>query len=379
MKAFSRGGGNLNDSYGTHSSKEQLITVMENNDGVECKSLTIEKSEEKRCCVVQQYQDQEKKTRSIRMKFFSSIGKFFTTHFTNFFTNAKNDVQRIVEPAHRTMIQSLSLGSEYLVWPPRTSTENSQSLSKVFEKNDRSIYKGMINRDGYLNADDDEVREIFQINMYNPNINNGDGGLQLTDAYGFRPVFTIGNLGNTNYSKMIIYVVSEIGYNDALNYAKQYARIIGQMPRHLLKSIQEVWVRKDGYDKYLAIDNKYILIYAEHAKKDDSNGTLEEILFHEATHVFMDPYCRDIKNYFINDNGQAIAWPDAQRMDNKWISEYAFKNPNREDVAESFLAYYAITYRSNKIEEYIVPLIKLTIPNRIKFFDYLIKTYRLEM
>lgn len=342
MKAFSRRGGNLNDSYGTHSSKEQLITVMENNDGVECKSLTIEKSEEKRCCVVQQYQDQEKKTRSIRMKFFSTIGQSFTTFFTNVFTNAKNDVQRTVEPAYRTIVQSLSVGSEYLVWPPRTSTENSQSLSKVFEKNDPSSYRIMLEPDFDINIEGGSEREIIQINMYNPIINNGDGGLQLTNVYAFKPIFYI---NRQDFEKMIIYVVSEIGYNDALNYAKQYARILGQMPRHLLTSIEEVWVRKDGYDKYLAIDNKYILIYAEHAKKDDSNGTLEEILFHEATHVFMDPYCRDINNYFIDDNGEATSWPDAQRKDKKWISEYAFKNQNREDVAESYLAYYRKLFR----------------------------------
>lgn len=74
-----------------------------------------------------------------------------------------------------------------------------------------------------------------------------------------------------------------------------------------------------------------------------------------------------------------LTWPHAQRKDNKWISEYAFKNPDREDVAESFIAYYAVKYRSTKIEKFIDPLIKATIPNRIKFFDYLIEKYRLDV
>ena len=51
------------------------------------------------------------------------------------------------------------------------------------------------------------------------------------------------------------------------------------------------------------------------------------------------------------------------------LSDYARDNPIREDIAESYLPYLAIRYRSDRISESLKKTIEDAIPNRIKYFD----------
>jgi len=44
-------------------------------------------------------------------------------------------------------------------------------------------------------------------------------------------------------------------------------------------------------------------------------------------------------------------------------------HPNREDLAESFVAYYAIRLRQNRVSDEVEETILKTIPNRIAYFD----------
>ena len=52
-----------------------------------------------------------------------------------------------------------------------------------------------------------------------------------------------------------------------------------------------------------------------------------------------------------------------------FISSYAENNPEREDIAESYLTYLAVRYRSDRISSELKMKIESTIPNRIKYFD----------
>ena len=89
-----------------------------------------------------------------------------------------------------------------------------------------------------------------------------------------------------------------------------------------------------------------------------SQGILEETLFHEASHTSLDSL-----------HANKLAWIDAQNKDNNFISEYAKEFPNREDIAESYLPYLAIKYRSDRISESLKKTIEDAIPHRINYFD----------
>jgi len=87
---------------------------------------------------------------------------------------------------------------------------------------------------------------------------------------------------------------------------------------------------------------------------------LEETFVHEAAHTSLDP-----------DHATAAGWIAAQEADPTFISTYAQQFSQREDIAESFLPYLAVRFRSDRISEELKQIILLTMPNRIAYFDSL--------
>ena len=85
---------------------------------------------------------------------------------------------------------------------------------------------------------------------------------------------------------------------------------------------------------------------------------LEEIMIHEAAHACLD-----------EDHKDASGWLEAQEDDWAYVSEYAAEYPGREDLAESFVAYFALKARVRRIGGVKADAIRKTIPNRIEYFD----------
>jgi hypothetical protein len=79
---------------------------------------------------------------------------------------------------------------------------------------------------------------------------------------------------------------------------------------------------------------------------------------HEAAHTSLDVY--------HSTNSQ---WIKAQEDDCRFISDYAEEHPSREDISESYLPYFAVRYRSDRISTELKEKIESAIPNRIQYFD----------
>lgn len=140
--------------------------------------------------------------------------------------------------------------------------------------------------------------------------------------------------------------------------AAQYAHSIGQLPGILRLRIQSVTVL--GGVKPFGGDpgSGGLLIHTGQAWQYESEGILEETLMHEACHVALDAF-----------HARAREWIEAQEADDKFISVYARDHPLREDVAESFLPYYAYRYRPDRISAEMIEIIENTMPHRIAYFD----------
>ena len=91
-----------------------------------------------------------------------------------------------------------------------------------------------------------------------------------------------------------------------------------------------------------------------------ADGFLEEALIHEAAHTSLDSRV-----------GNTFGWSVAVTLDAEFISDYARSNPDREDIAESFLPYIAARFRAGRLSPDTVASITTTIPNRIYYFDSL--------
>jgi hypothetical protein len=167
-------------------------------------------------------------------------------------------------------------------------------------------------------------------------------------------------LFNADYSDGLtieIQVNSEFGTQEAAGVqSEKYAPFIGQLPKALRRDVETVWIHK-GTEPFGGGNNN-LLIHVGQGEQYIENGILEETLVHEAAHTSLDSYYAD-----------SAGWKAAQEADGIFISTYARDYPEREDIAESFLPYLAIRYKSDRISSELYTTITETIPNRIEYFD----------
>jgi len=140
--------------------------------------------------------------------------------------------------------------------------------------------------------------------------------------------------------------------------ALKFARVIGRLPTALRKDVETVWIHK-GTQPFGGGNNN-LLIHTGQATLYENDGILEETFVHEASHTSLDA-----------EHSTSTGWISAQESDGNFISTYARDNPTREDIAESFLLYLAVEYRSDRISESLKTTILETMPNRSIYFQSL--------
>ncbi len=144
--------------------------------------------------------------------------------------------------------------------------------------------------------------------------------------------------------------------NAAATEAEKYARLTGQLPTCLREDVDYLWIHA-GTEAFGGGNNS-ILIHTGQSVLYENDGILEETLVHEASHTSLDAT-----------HASADGWIEAQNLDPDFISTYAKDNPQREDIAESFLPWLAVRYRRDRISETDYNKIVQTIPNRLNYFD----------
>lgn len=138
--------------------------------------------------------------------------------------------------------------------------------------------------------------------------------------------------------------------------ALKYAEVIGKLPTALREDVNTSWIHL-GTQPFGGGNNN-LLIHIGQSTLYEKEGILEETLIHEAAHTSLDAA-----------HAASKGWINAQNTDPSFISTYALDNPRREDIAETFLLYVALRYRSDRISASLKDKIIETVPNRIKYFD----------
>ena len=142
----------------------------------------------------------------------------------------------------------------------------------------------------------------------------------------------------------------------ALVEAEKYSPLLGRLPTVLRFSMQTVSIHKGT--NLFGGGNNNILIHTGQSALYEADGILEETLVHEASHTSLD-----------GPHAASAGWLAAQKADREFISTYARDYPNQEDVAESFLTFLAVKYRSDRISTNLAETITQTIPHRIAYID----------
>ena len=140
--------------------------------------------------------------------------------------------------------------------------------------------------------------------------------------------------------------------------SRRYAHVIGQLPAVLLQRLRSVTILMGTKPFGGSPERGELLIHVGQAREYENDGILEETLMHEASHVSLDPV-----------HARATGWIEAQQADDDFISIYARNHPFREDIAESFLPYFALRCRPDRISPELREKITTTIPHRIAYFD----------
>jgi len=168
-------------------------------------------------------------------------------------------------------------------------------------------------------------------------------------------------LFNAQYSDGLtieIQVNPEFGSSaSAQAQAQFYAPVIGRLPKALRVNVQTVWLHQ-GNQPFGGGNNNLLIHTGSIALSYVSDGILEEVFVHEAAHTSLDAT-----------HAAAAGWLAAQNADAEFISTYARDNPSSEDIAESFLPWLAVRHRSARISAQLANTIRVTIPNRLAYFD----------
>ena len=169
-------------------------------------------------------------------------------------------------------------------------------------------------------------------------------------------------LFNAVYEERIVEIQVNPEFKNIENASKEalyYSEIIGRLPNFLLTSLKTVWIHKGN--KAWGGGNENFLIHTGRSKEFISLNIVEEVLIHEGGHTSLDWDWGGVIN--------KTQWQKAKRKDKEYISRYARRHPEREDVAESILTWIAVRYRLERISNKDAEIILKTIPNRLKFFD----------
>ena len=143
--------------------------------------------------------------------------------------------------------------------------------------------------------------------------------------------------------------------------AKRYTGPLGRLPSALRHGVKRVVVHQGGRDTTAFSDVGLIVVYSDNASKRISNHDLEETFFHESVHAAWD-----------KKHATSKAWKRAQAQDGVFVTTYAKKKPDREDLAESALFAYTLVHHPKRIPAADAQKIKKAIPARIRFVAELI-------
>jgi hypothetical protein len=144
----------------------------------------------------------------------------------------------------------------------------------------------------------------------------------------------------------------------AQEVAQAYAIEFGRLPKCLREDVQTAWIHK-GNEPFGGGNNN-LLVHVGETDDIKRRGVLEEILFHEAVHTSLDASYASHRK-----------WIAAQKSDAHFISKYAQDNPEREDLAETFLLWFAARHRPERLSTEQLQKIETSIPARLRFLDSL--------
>ncbi len=149
----------------------------------------------------------------------------------------------------------------------------------------------------------------------------------------------------------------EFNQRKAKAQSLKYARIIGQLPAGLRAGIFTLTINRGDFAP-AADEAGDVTISTDGALDYQRDGQLEEAIAHESGHATLD------KVILHTDE-----WKAAQAADPTYLSDYARKHPNSEDLAETLVPWLIARFRPESVRPAVVRTIEQSVPNRLAVLD----------
>jgi len=130
---------------------------------------------------------------------------------------------------------------------------------------------------------------------------------------------------------------------------------VGKLPMLMRKKLAHIVILKGNESAFAEDKGHFFSIYSENIDIRYENNDLEETVFHESVYATLDEIYA----------GSEV-WLSAQRSDNGFITNYAERNPNKEDLAESALFAYTYLKFPDRLPAYVITWMENMMPNRLE-------------
>ena len=141
--------------------------------------------------------------------------------------------------------------------------------------------------------------------------------------------------------------------------ALRFAKPLGQLPTLLRQGVHRFSVHRG--EKGFHAGTGHVIVYGGTADRRTDADHLEESLFHEAVHASLD-----------EDHRLSAGWKEAQAKDGRFLTEYAQRSPEREDLAETALFAYGILFYPDRFPPADTDDTLAAVPNRIEYIKRLL-------
>lgn len=145
--------------------------------------------------------------------------------------------------------------------------------------------------------------------------------------------------------------------SNATQLATQLTRPLGTLPTWMRVPQLVVKVNPGNRPAFAESLGRFFVVSAENMAQRIATNDLQETVFHEMVHVVLDL-----------EHAASIEWQQAQVADGTFVTGYAKKHPQREDLAETALLVYTWLHYPQRLPEQI----RQTLPDRFSHrIDYL--------
>lgn len=162
----------------------------------------------------------------------------------------------------------------------------------------------------------------------------------------------------SNGKKIGIWCHSSFGSQAAAQgYADKLCPRLGKLPEVQRDMLDHVVIHKGDAGAYAETEGHFFVLYSDNVDARISTHDLEETVFHESVHA-------SIQDSYENTS----AWTSAQSADPSFVTEYAERLPNLEDMPETALFAYTMIKHPGRLSDDIENWLNDNIPNRLAFF-----------